>query len=155
MTFHQKLIQSASLLTLALCTPVFAGGAENWATLSDILAVGLPTVALGMAWEQENTEGVKQLGYSIGGAFAGSVLLKNAIYAPRPDGSDNQSFPSGHAAVAFAAASFVDRRYGGSSPYVPWLYAAAGITGVARVMSDKHYWQDVLGGGALGFMATQ
>ncbi len=154
MRFYKNVIQSATLLTLGFCTPVFAGNADNWATLSDILTFGLPTVAAGMAWAQDDTEGGRQLGYSVGGAYAGSVVLKSAIYAPRPDGSDNQSFPSGHTAVAFAAVSFVDHRYGGSSPSLPWLYAAAGLAGVSRVMSDKHYFQDVVAGGALGFFSA-
>ena len=41
---------------------------------------------------------------SMGVAFGGKTALKAFINEERPDHSDNKSFPSGHAAIAFAAA---------------------------------------------------
>jgi membrane-associated phospholipid phosphatase len=38
--------------------------------------------------------------------------LKHSVHERRPDGSGNDSFPSGHAAVSFAAAATIHRRYG-------------------------------------------
>jgi membrane-associated phospholipid phosphatase len=73
----------------------------------------------------------------------------------RPDGSDYKSFPSGHTAVAFSAVRFMDKRYGAEmTSYTPWLYAAAALTGVARVQANKHHWQDVTIGAALGWGAS-
>jgi hypothetical protein len=40
--------------------------------------------------------------------------LKYTTQRERPDGSNHYSFPSGHTAVAFAAASVIDKRYGGA-----------------------------------------
>src|SRR3954452_3516265 len=38
--------------------------------------------------------------------------LKFAVHRERPDGSNNQSFPSGHAAVTFATATVIERHLG-------------------------------------------
>jgi membrane-associated phospholipid phosphatase len=38
--------------------------------------------------------------------------LKHSMHERRPDGSGSDSFPSGHAAVSFAAAATIHRRYG-------------------------------------------
>src|SRR5947208_1387868 len=66
----------------------------------------------------------------------------------RPDGSNDQSFPSGHASAAFQAASFVQRRYD-DLPAWPG-YVLATYTGWTRVEAKKHYASDVLAGAALG-----
>jgi len=59
-----------------------------------------------------------------------------------------QSFPSGHTATAFAAAtSILDRR--GAGEGIPAL-ALASFVGVARIKADKHHWYDVLAGAAIG-----
>ena len=41
---------------------------------------------------------------SVGVAYIGKTALKAMIKEDRPDHSDNKSFPSGHASMAFAAA---------------------------------------------------
>ena len=46
---------------------------------------------------------------SMGVAFGGKTALKAIVNEERPDHSDNKSFPSGHAAVAFAAARSIDK----------------------------------------------
>jgi membrane-associated phospholipid phosphatase len=128
----------------------------TWRNGSDLLAVGLPALAAGSAWGQNDTEGFKQLTLSMVTTVGTAELLKRTVHEMRPDGSDNKSFPSGHTAVAFAAVRFMDKRYGEQmAPYTPWLYVAAGMTGVARVEANKHHWRDVLAGGALGWGASQ
>lgn len=106
------------------------------------------------------------------GAVSG--LLKGVIGRARPDESpDNardfvlgrgignrsefQSFPSGHATAAFAFASAVDAEWARLRPGRPaWvpavLYAAAALTGAARVYRDRHWVSDVVMGGAIGFV---
>ena len=87
------------------------------------------------------------------------VGLKKARPVPRPlyveptvlrDDApvEGESFPSGHAAIAFAAAGLV-------APHVPGhlrpaLFAAAGGSAVARVAQGAHHPADVIGGVALG-----
>lgn len=72
--------------------------------------------------------------------------LKYAVDRQRPNGGDH-SFPSGHAARTFAAASALTTLYGWWG--VPAL-AAAGAISASRVTSNKHYLTDVLFGAVLG-----
>jgi membrane-associated phospholipid phosphatase len=145
----------AFMLTMGAIQPAWAGGTNSWNSASDLLAVGLPALAAGMTWKQEDSEGAQQLAYSLGLTFVAASVLKNSIHAARPDGSDNKSFPSGHTALAFAGVRYIDKRYGAElSPFTPWLYAAAGLTGIARVQANMHHWQDVFAGGALGYVTA-
>lgn len=73
------------------------------------------------------------------------------------DGSDYQSFPSGHTTAAFAFASAVDAEWGRLSPgrprwVAPALYGLATLTGISRVFHDRHWTSDVVMGGAIGFV---
>ena len=56
---------------------------------------------------------------SMGVAFAGKTALKAMINEERPDHSDNKSFPSGHAAIAFAAARSIDKEFRKESILIP------------------------------------
>ena len=77
--------------------------------------------------------------------------LKYATQRERPDGSDNQSFPSGHTSQAFAMASVAQHHYGWKIG-VP-AYALAGLMGASRIHEDKHWLSDVVAGAALGYIA--
>jgi membrane-associated phospholipid phosphatase len=89
----------------------------------------------------------------LGATLAATTALKSLIHEQRPDGSGNDSFPSGHTAIAFAAARFIDKRYAPEAS--PYLYAAAGLTALARVKADKHYTKDVVVGAALGYASAE
>jgi len=143
------------VLSASAASSAWADNGLNWKNGSDLLAVGLPALAAGAAWGQQDAEGIKQLTLTMASTVGAAELLKRTVKATRPDGSDDKSFPSGHTAVAFAAARFMDKRYAQQvAPYRPWLYAAAGLTGVARVEADKHYWRDVAAGAVLGWGAA-
>ena len=74
--------------------------------------------------------------------------LKFATDRERPDGSNSQSFPSGHASAAFATANVIRRHYGwgwGSLGYGLAAYVAS-----ARLAHDRHYLSDVVFGAAIG-----
>ena len=89
---------------------------------------------------------------SMGVAFAGKTALKAMINEERPDHSDNKSFPSGHAAIAFAAARSIDKEFRKESIWIPIAgYAAATALGIERVASDRHHWHDVAAGAAIGY----
>ena len=93
---------------------------------------------------------------SMGVAFVGKTVLKAMINEERPDHSDNKSFPSGHAAIAFAAARSIDKEFRKESIWIPIAgYAAATALGVERVVSDRHHWYDVAAGAALGYGAAE
>lgn len=66
-----------------------------------------------------------------------------------------QSFPSGHTTAAFAFAAAMERELRRSHPKVarwagPTLYAAAAVTGLARMHADKHWASDVVMGAGIG-----
>jgi membrane-associated phospholipid phosphatase len=75
-------------------------------------------------------------------------VLKATVSRTRPDGSDDDSFPSGHTSRSFAAATTLYVRQGGEIG-IPAL-AVAGLVGVGRVEGDKHYWGDVVAGAVIG-----
>ncbi len=89
-------------------------------------------------------------------AFGGKSLLKGIIKEERPDHSDNKSFPSGHAALAFAIARSVDKEFRRDNIWIPIAgYAAATAVGIERIASKRHYWHDVLAGAAVGIGSAE
>jgi membrane-associated phospholipid phosphatase len=76
--------------------------------------------------------------------------LKVAVGRERPNGADDRSFPSGHAANAFALAAVADRHYGWRVG-VP-AYGLAAVVAASRVRVDAHYLSDVVAGSAIGFL---
>lgn len=93
---------------------------------------------------------------SVAVGYIGKTALKGMISEERPDHSDNKSFPSGHATMAFAAARSIDKEFRSESIWIPIAgYAAATAIGVERVASDRHHWYDVVAGAALGYGASE
>ena len=93
--------------------------------------------------------------FSTVGMAAAVKGLKLVVERERPDGSDFESFPSGHTAKAFMAATMLHKEYGGRSP---WFsiggYSVAALTGVSRLMNGKHWMSDVVAGAAIGVGAV-
>lgn len=93
---------------------------------------------------------------SVAVAYVGKTALKAVVNEERPDHSDNKSFPSGHAAMAFASARSIDKEFRKDSPWISVAgYTAATAIGVERVVNDRHHWYDVLAGAALGFGSAE
>jgi len=83
------------------------------------------------------------------------IPLKKWTAVPRPDTGSKNSFPSGHTAQAFAAATFLHKEYGKDHPlYSVLAYSAATGVGVLRVMNNRHWVSDVLAGAGIGILAT-
>lgn len=76
--------------------------------------------------------------------------LKYAVGRERPDGSDNLSFPSGHAITAFCFAPVVTKYWGWEAGAPAYLFAT--VTALARVEGYHHYMSDVLAGATLGIV---
>ena len=82
--------------------------------------------------------------------------MKHTIHNMRPDRTDNHSFPSGHAAFAFAGATLMAKEYGHVSPWITvGGYAVATFTAVDRVRRNRHDWGDVVVGAAVGVAAAE
>lgn len=93
---------------------------------------------------------------SVGVAYIGKTALKAMIKEERPDHSDNKSFPSGHAAMAFAAARSIDKEFRKDCVWIPIAgYAAATAVGIERIASKRHHWCDVVAGAGVGFGAAE
>jgi membrane-associated phospholipid phosphatase len=70
-------------------------------------------------------------------------------------GTDYQSFPSGHTTAAFAFASIVSAETSHWWPHSRWVigpifYGGAALTGVSRVYNQFHWASDVVSGAAIG-----
>lgn len=128
--------------------PALASSQDDWATASDVGVGSLVLWSIGVPAIKGDTQGALQAGASDAVAFGLAQGLKQAFPEQRPDGSGNDSFPSGHTATAFAAAtSILERR--GPGEGIPAL-ALASFVGLARVQADKHHWYDVVAGAAIG-----
>lgn len=81
-------------------------------------------------------------------------LLKWSVHRARPDGDRNRrnsSFPSSHAANAFAVAAVLTRRWRRAA--IPaWL--AASVVAFSRLYLDRHWLSDVLGALCLALAAA-
>ena len=90
----------------------------------------------------EDYNGVPQLLLTQSATRNAVRYLKDEVDKTRPDGSNDNSFPSGHTGRAFSAAWFIQERYGfaHSWPY----FASATWVGQQRVEKDRHYTEDVL-----------
>lgn len=118
-------------------------------TAGDVLLVTMPALAMGstLIW-QDGQKGTYQFSKALAGTLAITYGLKLAINKERPNGENNNSFPSGHTSVAFASAAFVQKRYGWE--YGIPAYLLAGYVGYTRIEANKHYGVDVLAGAAIG-----
>ena len=77
--------------------------------------------------------------------------LKFSVRRERPDGSNRQSFPSGHAAVTFAAATVLERHLGWKRAAL--AYGIATYVSASRLHDNVHYVSDVAFGAAVGGIA--
>lgn len=137
-----------------VCWQVSTVHAQSWKTTSDVLAIGLPAVAAAYTLKQQDQEGTGQLAWTLGTTLVSAEALKSQIHEERPDRSGDDSFPSGHTAIAFAAARFMHKRYG-DEVHPAWLYGAATMTAIARVKAEQHYAGDTVAGAALGYALAE
>jgi len=77
--------------------------------------------------------------------------LKFATHRLRPDGSNYQSFPSGHSAITFAGATVLERHLGWKKAALAYVVAA--YVASSRLHDNRHYLSDVVFGAAVGTIA--
>jgi membrane-associated phospholipid phosphatase len=136
---------------------VLVAGVGGGALLASI--VGLPrarargdvvVLADAVSWTTAATEWLK-----IGAHRARPVLYGSSAAAAASAADNRESFPSGHTAVAFAAATAYATL--AARQHLPHatrntilLYVGAAGVGAMRVAGGRHFPTDVLGGAALG-----
>ncbi|WP_460553436.1 phosphatase PAP2 family protein [Hymenobacter daeguensis] len=82
-------------------------------------------------------------------------VVKTLAGVERPDGSDNLSFPSGHTAQAFLAASIVHTEFRDKSQwYGIGAYTLATSVAAFRMINNKHWESDVVAGAGFGIMSA-
>ena len=82
--------------------------------------------------------------------------IKRFAKEERPDGSNNQSFPSGHAATVFMGAEFLWQEYKNVSPWIGIAgYTIAAGTGFLRMHNNKHWFTDIVAGAGFGILSTK
>ncbi len=95
------------------------------------------------------------MSYGIMAAFVNGI--KYTAKEMRPDGSQANSWPSGHTATSFVGATILHKEYGLTRS--PWYsiagYGVATATGVMRVLNNRHWVSDVLSGAGIGIMSTE
>ena len=101
-----------------------------------------------------------RIGLCVAAAGTCTSALKQCFGRARPEQSPDEawnlrpfsgheSFPSGHAALAFATASAITVE--ASAKWVPWVaFPLAALVGWSRVHDDEHWTSDVVAGAALG-----
>jgi hypothetical protein len=116
------------------------------------VAFSLGTYAWGRTFSQPK---VAHLGMDLIQAQLLTELLvqpiKFAVGRERPDHSNNQSFPSGHAAVTFATATVIERHLGWRNSAL--AYTLASYVAMSRLHDNRHYLSDVVFGAAVGTIA--
>jgi membrane-associated phospholipid phosphatase len=129
-------------LTATLST--LFGGIEGVAIVGSVLAAG--RLARGQRFRDATYDMAVAAGVSVTYTFA----LKYAVGRERPNGEDNQSFPSGHTSNAFALVAALDGHYG-KKVSIP-AYTLAALVGYARLRDNVHWLSDVLAGATLGYI---
>lgn len=88
-------------------------------------------------------------------AMLSMLAAGNYAVGRETPGGEPHSFPSGHSSVAFMAATMLHYEYGWKSPWWTFAgYSLASTTAATRLLNDKHWATDVIGGAVLGICST-
>lgn len=139
-------IRSTALLALTLTAGASIGDERK---LGDQLSWALPAGTAAVELWRGDTQGAWQLAQTFALTTGVTELLKRTTGVTRPDGSNDLSFPSGHAARAFSAAAYVQQRHGLAAAWPLWLGAT--YVGHTRVQARRHRWGDVAAAGAIAY----
>lgn len=148
---HRLLCFTALLFTLLLPLPS-AMASDKAESAGSLLRTLIPAVAYGTTFYLHDSDGRTQFYKGFFTNLAATYALKKSISKTRPNGSDNESFPSGHSSVAFQGAAFIHKRYG--LRYAVPAYLGASYVAWSRVESDNHYTIDVVAGAAIGIASS-
>ena len=136
-------------------TPLFHQSYDNYLQLfPGILLIGLKLGGVKGKFEWKRLLTFIVLSIILTQLVVNSLELACGVL--RPDESNFFSFPSGHTATAFMTATLLYKEYGFKSVWVSIVaYAAAIITGMTRILNNRHWMIDVIVGAALGILLTE
>jgi membrane-associated phospholipid phosphatase len=134
-----------------------AGFVRPWANVAKATPVVLAGVAGAAAlFGDARAENIGMISLeSIFAAAGVSVAAKHIVNRARPEenlgrwahtSKSDSSFPSNHAAVAFAAITPFAKEYN-----APWMYGAVALASMGRTADRKHWTSDVVGGAVVGY----
>ena len=107
--------------------------------------VNIFVAGMQMIWDRSN-------GMAHFEALAGSTLMtfsmKKSIHRTRPNGENEDSFPSGHTSTAFASSGSLSYAYGMKAAILS--YSLTSLTFLARMQDNKHLLSDVIMATAIG-----
>ena len=129
---------------MAAPAPALAGGIGGettddvlqltpWAAVIALKASGIDSRH---EWPRLAATAAASMAVSAGVAYT----LKHTVSEQRPDGSDDHSFPSGHATIAFAGATVLHKEFGKVSPWISvagaWAFNAGQVAVVSYIVGD-------------------
>lgn len=167
--------QSVPALDMLLATPILMitddeisdDAIHHYVTESttggDYMAIALGAGALGIGIldtaEGKGTDSLEIGAESLAATAAVTQVLKKVVHRPRPEGTSNESFPSGHASFSFASATFlaryVDDAAEGRGDKIGYLaYIPATYVGISRIEGQRHFASDITFGAFIGIFLT-
>lgn len=134
--------------------PYHGDGMDNWlrfVPLGSAVVLKAAGVESASSWKRFAVNAGLSCVLTTGTTWA----LKHGVSERRPDWTDRRSFPSGHASIAFAGATILDKEFRHVSPWISVAgYAVATGVAIDRVARNRHHWHDVAAGAAVGIGGT-
>jgi membrane-associated phospholipid phosphatase len=123
-----------------------------WARVGDVGRFGLIGGAICLPLSRRNYDGSFDAATSVLATSALCKAIKPCVPEQRPNGEDDCSFPSQHAAESFAAAVALRRHFGDGAGLL--ALGVGACVAASRVLARKHYGRDVLAGIAIGTLVA-
>ena len=134
--------------------PTYRTKLDNYLIFAPYLELGAVALA-GVESRSDQINTLLIIGKGEAIMLASTFLVKAVSREERPDGSDNLSFPSGHTAQAFLAASIVHTEFRHKSQlYGIGAYAIATSVAALRMINTKHWQSDVVAGAGFGILSA-
>ncbi|MFD2784736.1 phosphatase PAP2 family protein [Hymenobacter rubripertinctus] len=134
--------------------PTYRSKLDNVLILAPYAELGLVALA-GIESRDDRVNTLLVIAKSEAIMLATVFAVKNLTRETRPDGSDNLSFPSGHTAQAFLAASIVHTEFRDKSQwYGIGAYTIATSVAALRMINTKHWQSDVVAGAGFGILSA-
>jgi membrane-associated phospholipid phosphatase len=172
------LLAGSALLDRSIERSIPDGGGSRWEWASDRLNYGgrpqLAAIALGATWlggriakSPKTSQAAEHVALALIATGVANGAVKFGVGRERPSSTEDphrfvpfnakdrwQSFPSGHATVAFSLAASISEE--AREPWVTALtYGTATLVGWSRVYEDRHWASDVVGGALVGVATSR